>query len=381
MSKHIQILDTTLRDGEQSPGICFSADQRLTLAQKLLCDLNVDRVEIGYALSNEEDQRAFKQISKWAEEHGYEDRIEILTFVDNKRSIDWLTDVRCKTLGLLCKSSVEHCQMQLGKTPEEHISDIRKTLDYIFTKNKYINIFLEDWSRGFENNPVYIDQLMNSLKEYPVGRFYLCDTLGVLHPKNTRDFCAKMVEKYAECSFEFHAHNDYGLALSNSLSAIEAGVEGLHATVNGLGERAGNTPLEQILVVLKDFTDFNIKANETALYEISNLVQDYTSKPISPNRPIVGEDVFTHTSGIHVDGQIKGNLYSSQLKPQRFNREYQYDLGKLSGSSNVEFHLQKMGLNLKKSDIEKILTELKRETNQPFEYAEEKLKRLIQKIQ
>ena len=380
MSHRIEILDTTLRDGEQSPGVSFTPEQRFNLAEKLIKILNVDRIEIGSALSSDSDLAAFKRIAEWANEEGYQNRLEILTYVDHTRSVDWLKDVPCETLGLLCKSSVEHCQIQLGKKPEEHIYDITRTLEYIYENKRQANIFLEDWSRGYEKSKDYVENLLDSVSSFPVKRIYLCDTLGVLSPDKTREMCLELKRRFPQYIYELHAHNDYGLALANCLSSLDAGIRGFHTTVNGLGERAGNTPLEQLSVMLKDFSDLEVNISEGGLFEVSELVQNYSKKIISPNRPIVGSDVFTHTGGIHVDGQLKGNLYASKLSPDRFGRFYNYDLGKLSGRSAVAFHLKKAGLSHEEHEIEKIIVELKRDTEVFKEDAEQKLSRIISKI-
>ena len=154
------------------------------------------------------------------------------------------------------------------------------------------------------------------------------------------------MERYPDVNFDFHAHNDYDLAVANSLAAVKAGVKGLHVTVNGLGERCGNAPLSSVHVVLKDMYDFSTNIDETSLVYITHLVEGYSGIAVAPNTPIVGDNVFTQVAGVHADGDNKDKLYCNDLVPERFGRHREYALGKNSGKANITQNLNELGLEL-----------------------------------
>lgn len=346
MNRYIEILDTTLRDGEQTESVSFLPHEKLTIARALLQDVKVDRVEVASARVSEGEKEAVSMICRWAKGAGMLDRVEVLGFLDDGKSVDWLVDCGCCNINLLCKGSLRHCQYQLGKTPQQHIDDIRRNIAYADSKGVRVNVYLEDWSNGMKDSPDYVFQVMDALVETSVVRFMLPDTLGVLNPMQVLDFMRKMVKRYPNTHFDFHAHNDYDLAISNVLAAVLSGCKGIHATVNGLGERAGNAPLASVQAILHDQFEALTNIDEAALFQISRLVESYSAIPISPNRPIVGESVFTQVAGVHADGDNKHNLYQNNLKPERFGRKREYALGKNSGKANIKKNLDALGLEL-----------------------------------
>src|SRR5690606_36246496 len=155
-------------------------------------------------------------------------------------------------------------------------------------------------------------------------RFMLPDTLGILNHLETFDFCGQMVKRFPDKKFDFHAHNDYDLATANVFSAINAGITCVHTTVNGLGERAGNVPLSSVIGIVKDHMHYDMSVNEKKLFFVSKIVESFSGVRIPPNKPLIGEYVFTQTSGIHADGDNKNNLYYNDLRPERFNRKRIY---------------------------------------------------------
>jgi len=355
--RKIEIMDTTLRDGEQTSGVSFSAAEKLTIAQLLLEELNIDRIEIASARVSEGEFQAVKGITSWAEEKGYINRIEVLTFVDSGVSIDWMKKAGAKVQNLLTKGSMNHLTHQLKKTPEQHFSEIAQIIALAKEYNIETNVYLEDWSNGMRNSPEYVFQFLEFLSTQPVKRILLPDTLGVLIPSLTFEFISKIKEKYPQIHFDFHAHNDYDLSVANVMEAIKAGINGLHVTVNGMGERAGNAPLESTVAVINDYLpQVNINVKETSLYSVSKLVETFTGYRIPANKPIVGDNVFTQTAGIHADGDNKNNLYFNDLLPERFGRKRKYALGKTSGKANIEKNLQELGLKLNNEDL-KLVTQ------------------------
>ncbi len=353
--RHIEIMDTTLRDGEQTSGVSFSAFEKLTIAQLLLTEVKVDRIEIASARVSEGEFQAVKNITKWAKDNKFLDKIEVLTFVDGEQSVNWMVDSGAKIMNLLTKGSLNHLKYQLKKKPEEHFDDIKKVIALANKKGLQCNVYLEDWSNGMRNSKEYVLQFLDFLATQPVKRILLPDTLGVLIPSETYSYISELVKRYPKLHFDFHAHNDYDLSVANVMEALRAGAHGLHLTVNGMGERAGNAPLASVIAVMNDYMpDVKTSVVEKSLYSVSKLVETFSGFRISANKPVVGENVFTQTAGIHADGDKKNNLYFNDLKPERFGRHRKYALGKTSGKANIEKNLQQLGIQLADKDLKKV---------------------------
>lgn len=362
-TKHpqIEIMDTTLRDGEQTSGVSFVPHEKLMIARHLLESVNVDRIEIGSARVSNGEEEAATMICNWAKRHDMLNRVEVLGFVDGHVSVDWIDSVGCKTINLLCKGSEKHCTNQLHKSLEEHLSDIKEVVDYATSKDMAVNAYLEDWSNGMNDSVEYVYGLMDGLVQMPIKRFMLPDTLGVLNPLQVIEYMRKMRKRYPDLHFDFHPHNDYDLAVSNVLAAVLSGCRGLHTTINGLGERSGNAPLASVQAILKDHFGAKTHIKESELFGISQMVSSYSGVPIPLNQPIVGENVFTQVAGVHADGDNKGNLYCNSLLPERFGRVREYALGKTSGKANIKMNLESMGLELDEVAMKKVterITEL-----------------------
>ena len=348
-------MDTTLRDGEQTSGVSFSASEKLTIAQLLLTEVKVDRIEIASARVSEGEFIAVKKITDWARAHGYINQVEVLTFVDGSTSVNWMLEAGAVVMNLLTKGSLNHLIHQLKKTPEQHFEEIEKLIQLATQKGLQCNVYLEDWSNGMRNSKEYVLKYLDFIQFQPIKRVLLPDTLGVLTPSETFDYVSELVHRYPALHFDFHAHNDYDLSIANVMEAIKAGAHGLHLTVNGMGERAGNAPLASAIAVLNDFIP-GVKTNvvEKSLYTASKLVEAFSGFRISANKPVVGENVFTQTAGIHADGDKKNNLYYNDLMPERFGRLRKYALGKTSGKANIDNNLQQLGIQLSDADLKKV---------------------------
>jgi len=353
--KRVAIMDTTLRDGEQTPDISYTASEKLHVARMLLVDLGVDRVEIASARVSRGELEAALRVTGWAREAGVIDRVEMLGFCDGQRSVDWILQAGGCAMNLLAKGSEHHCRTHLQMTPEEHIERIVETVNYARQKDVRVNVYLEDWSNGVRDSFAYVTSIMDALQKLEVERVHLADTLGVLAPDDVRHFVSIMTVTWPELQFEFHGHNDYGLATANAIAAIQSGACGLHVSVNGLGERAGNTSLAEIVAAISDHTNCTTGVNEARLAMISSLVETFSGKNVSANAPILGTDVFTQTAGIHADGDAKGDLYATRLAPQRFGRERRYALGKLSGKASLDHNLARLGITLSGTNRQKVL--------------------------
>lgn len=342
----IEILDTTLRDGEQTAGVSFNANEKLTVAKLLLEDICVDRIEVASARVSTGELNAFADICSWAKQNEHLGKVEALGFVDNGLSVDWIANAGGRVINLLSKGSLKHVTSQLKKSPQEHIDDIKRNIAIARDKGLSVNLYLEDWSNGMIHSPEYVFQMVEALKDEAIERFMLPDTLGVLSPDATLKYCKQMTDRFHTLRFDFHAHNDYDMAVANVYSAVSAGIGGIHTTVNGLGERAGNAPLASVVGILNDHLQKRNNLKEQRLTHVCRIVESLSGIRIPDNKPLVGDSVFTQCAGVHADGDSKDNLYFNQLLPERFGRVRKYALGKTSGKANIAKNLEELGIHL-----------------------------------
>jgi D-citramalate synthase len=352
---HICLMDTTLRDGEQTQGVSFTPSEKVNIAKALLQRVRVDRIEIASARISAGEQEAVRNVTDWAFEHGFLEQVEVLGFCDHKRSVDWIVRAGGKVLNLLTKGSKNHCWNQLGKTLPEHLADVEQTVAYAKASGLRVNAYLEDWSNGYRDSPDYVYEMMAGLEPLGIEHIMLPDTLGVLSPADVFDSMTDMLTRFSWATLDFHPHNDYGLGTANCLYAVKAGIRHLHCTMNCLGERAGNASLAEIAVVLRDKTGATLNIDESSLVPISEMIESFSGKRLAANAPIVGTDVFTQTSGIHADGDKKGGLYHNPIKPERFGRTRSYALGKMSGKASLVKNLEQLGLQLSDENLRKVL--------------------------
>ena len=356
--RSILILDTTLRDGEQTQGVSFSPDEKANIAKALLELVRVDRIEVASARVSSGEQAALAGIIDWARGKGLDDRVEVLGFVDGGKSVDWIRSAGGSVMNLLAKGSEKHCTTQLRKTLDEHADDVRRNVRIAQERGLRVNLYLEDWSNGYADNRDYVYGLMERLQGVDIGHFMLPDTLGVMTPEKVFTAIMDMSRRFADCRFDFHPHNDYGLATANVVAAAQAGAAAVHCTVNCLGERAGNASLAEVAVNLRDQLGLEIGIDESHLASVSELVQYFSGKRVADNAPIIGEDVFTQTAGIHADGDHKGSLYVTRLSPERFSRRRTYALGKLSGKASLAKNLERLDITLSDDNQRKVLARI-----------------------
>ncbi len=356
--RSLELLDTTLRDGEQTPGVAFTPQEKLQLARMLLSRLKIDRLEIGSARVSEGEREGVAAIYEWADHRGYLERLEMLGFIDGGKSVAWIAETGGRVINLLAKGSEQHCRIQLRKTPAQHYADVAREIACAVERGLAVNVYLEDWSRGMSDSFSYVFNFIHELEKLPVARIMLPDTLGVLTPPQVTRYLEWLYLEFPHLHFDFHGHNDYGLVTANSLAAVNAGIDGVHVTVNGLGERTGNQPLSQLVVAVHDTTTRRTQVPELELQNASELVQTLSGKRCAWNTPVTGSDVFTQTCGVHADGDRKGNLYVNRLLPERFGRKRDYALGKLSGKASLDQNLAELDLELEPELRAKVLQEV-----------------------
>ncbi len=355
--RNIEIMDTTLRDGEQTPGISYTPDEKLVIAEALLRS-GLDAIEVGSAGVSDGEALAVRKITEWANTHDASEKVEVLGFVDGTKSVDWIVQHGGRVLNLLAKGSEHHCVVQLRKSVESHLVDIERTVEYAIKNGLSVNVYLEDWSQGLRNSKPYVMTLTTGLAKLPIKRVMLCDTLGVLAPEETEVFVRTMRESF-DMPLDFHCHNDYGLAVPNSIAALRCGAGRVHVTVNGIGERAGNTNLATLVVTARDLYEMNSNVKERNLAMLSDLVAGISGIALAPNAPVVGQISATQCCGVHADGDKKGKLYQNRLDPSRFGRKRAYNLGKTAGIASVEANCKELGIEITPEQQRMLLAKIK----------------------
>ena len=350
----VEIMDTSLRDGEQTSGVSFSTAEKMTITRLLLNELHVPRIEVASARVSDGELDTVGKICAWASGIGRLEAIEVLGFLDGGQSVDWITRAGGRVINLLAKGSERHCRLQLGQTPAQHFERVAAEVNRATAAGLKVNLYLEDWSNGMKQSRDYVFAMMDALRHLPVERFMLPDTLGVLNPYDTLSYVHDMVKRYPGVRFDFHAHNDYDLATANVFAAVKGGARGVHCTVNGLGERAGNATLSSAVTVIHDQLQASTGIDESKINKVSHIVESFSGIIVPPNKPIIGESVFTQCAGVHADGDNKHKLYYNALLPERFGREREYALGKTSGKANIRKNLEALGIELPEEDIRKI---------------------------
>ena len=346
---NIKVLDTTLRDGEQTPGVSLTPLEKLRIATKL-DDINVDFIEAGSAITSEGERESIKQITK----QGF--NAEILSFsrpltVD----IDYCLQCDVDAVNLVVPTSELHINDKLKTTNDKLIELSNNAVDYCKDHGLIVELSAEDASRSDID---FLMDVFNNAIDHNVDRLCVCDTVGILTPDSSFDLFNSL--KDLKVPLSVHCHNDFGLAVANTLSAVKGGATEIHTTINGIGERAGNTSFEECVVsidrLLSDFST-NIKINE--IYDISKLVARSTGVYIQPNKAIVGENAFAHESGIHSDGIIKNSATYEPMTPELVGRKRKFIIGKHMGTHGLNNRLKEIGLDVNDNQLKQICDDIK----------------------
>ena len=346
---NIKVLDTTLRDGEQTPGVSLTPLEKLRIATKL-DDINVDFIEAGSAITSDGERESIKQITK----QGF--NAEILSFsrpltVD----IDYCLQCDVDAVNLVVPTSELHINDKLKTTNDKLIELSNNAVDYCKDHGLIVELSAEDASRSDID---FLMDVFNNAIDHNVDRLCVCDTVGILTPDSSFDLFNSL--KDLKVPLSVHCHNDFGLAVANTLSAVKSGATEIHTTINGIGERAGNTSFEECVVsidrLLSDFST-NIKINE--IYDISKLVARSTGVYIQPNKAIVGENAFAHESGIHSDGIIKNSATYEPMTPELVGRKRKFIIGKHMGTHGLNNRLKEIGLDVNDNQLKQICDDIK----------------------
>jgi D-citramalate synthase len=326
----LRFFDTTLRDGEQTPGVSLNPDQKLEIATKL-ADVGVDVVEAGSAAASIGEQDAIRLIS----DAGLP--IETCTFVRAvKTDIDYAADNGADSVHLVIPTSDLHIEKKMRKTRKEVAEMAWSSVEYAKSRGLIVELSGEDASRADQG---FLREVFSGGVDRGADRLCFCDTVGVLTPEKITAFVPPLA---GIAPLSIHCHDDLGFALANTVAALKAGATCAHVTVNGLGERAGNTPFEELVMSLEVLYGYPTGIKKEEIYHLSTLVSRLTGVPLPVNKAIVGEMAFTHESGIHAHGVIREPSTYESIRPEQIGRNRRIVLGKHSGSASVEAALHEM---------------------------------------
>ncbi len=345
----IYVLDTTLRDGDQAPGMHLSQEKKLDLAKKL-DEIGVSVIEGGNAAVSQGERDALKQMA------AADLDAELFSFARIvKGDIDAVAESGCDGVHLVFPSSELHIKAKLKKTPGEAKKDILDSAQYALDKGLVVELSAEDGSRA---DPAFLQELYKDAAKLGVERFCICDTVGILTPEKSFELYLGVKKAVGSKRLAVHCHNDLGMATANTLAALRAGCGEFHATVNGVGERTGNCALEEVAAALDVLYQKPVLETKK-LYELSNYARALTGFPLAPNKPVVGENAFSHESGIHVDGLLKDVRTYEGLVPEAVGRKRKIVLGKMSGRKAIALKLEEFGIIADKEQQEKIFEKVK----------------------
>jgi len=345
--KNLRFLDTTLRDGEQTPGVSLNPNQKLEIASKL-SDIGIDVIEVGSAAASDGEREAIKVIS----DAGLS--AECCTYVRAlHQDIDFAADYGADSIHLVIPVSDLHIAKKMRKTREQVAKMAWDAVDYAKGRGLIVELSGEDASRADQS---FLQEIFSEGVRRGADRLCFCDTVGLLTPEKIATFIPPLA-RIAPLSI--HCHDDLGFALANTVSALKAGASCAHVTVNGLGERAGNTPFEELVMSLEVLYDYRTRIKKEEIYHLASLVSRLTGVPLPVNKAIVGEMAFTHESGIHAHGVIREPTTYESIKPEQIGRKRRIVLGKHSGTASVEAALQEMKYSADEHQVKEIVTRIK----------------------
>ncbi|RJS89278.1 2-isopropylmalate synthase, partial [Candidatus Bathyarchaeota archaeon] len=335
-AEKILIFDTTLRDGEQTPGVSLTPEKKLQIAMQL-DKLGVDIIEAGFAAASQGEMEAISLISK------ENLRAEICSFARGvKKDIDAVVKSGADSVFLVIPSSDLHIQRKLKKTRNEILEMTAKSVRYAKDAGLTVELGPEDATRA---DMEFLKEMITKGISEDADRVTPCDTVGILTPEKTYKFYSELREAFPEITLGAHCHDDFGMAVANSIAALKAGADEVHVTMNGLGERAGNAALEEVVVSLKLLYGVETSIKTESLYDTSLLVSRLTGIPVQPNKAIVGENAFVHESGIHTHAILSEPSTYEPIPPEIVGRTRRLAAGKHAGSRGIKAALEEMGLH------------------------------------
>ncbi len=348
--ERIRVFDTTLRDGEQTPGVSLTPENKLRIARRL-DELGVDVIEAGFAAVSEGELEAVRLISQAGL------RAEICSASRGTRGdIDSVAKAGADSIHLIIPVSDLHIEAKLKKTRVDVLQITADMVRYAKDYGLIVELSAEDATRA---DVTYLKEVFSKGIDAGADRVVACDTVGVLTPERSYNLFSDLRESLKVPIISVHCHNDFGMAVANTIAALRAGASEFHATINGLGERAGNASMEEIVVSLMSLYKKRLDIKTTQLYGISQFVQRLTGVYVQPNKAIVGENAFTHESGIHTQGMLAHPSTYEPIEPELVGGKRRLAPGKHAGSAGIKAALAGMGLQPGEEQLKEIFQRVK----------------------
>ena len=347
--KSIKIVDTTLRDGEQTAGVVFANHEKVTIAQ-MLSDLGVNQLEVGIPAMGGDEEEAIKAICK--------KNLKPSIMAWNRAVIsDIEKSIECGVDAAAISISVSdiHIEHKLKTTRQWVIENMVKSVEFAKKNGLYVSVNGEDASRADID---FLEEFIREAKRAGANRFRYCDTVGIMEPFSTRDII-KELNTRTDMDIEMHTHNDFGMATANALAGVLGGASHIGVTVNGLGERAGNAALEEVLMALKHVYGYKLNMDTTMFKEVSEYVSKAAGRELPAWKAIVGNNMFRHESGIHADGAIKNPKNYEAFDPSEVGLERQIVIGKHSGKAAIVNKFLEYGIDIDDNLAEEILKKVR----------------------
>lgn len=347
--KRINVLDTTLRDGEQTPGVALSPEQKLDIAKELDA-VGVDMIEAGSAVTSAGEREGIELVAN----EGLD--VEVSSYARGVKSdIDSALDCGVDAVHLVIPVSDLHMEKKLQKSKEEVKEMTRKTARYAAEHGLTVELSGEDATRADRD---FLKEIIDIGVDEGAERFCVCDTVSLMMPEQIYDLFSDLSE-YAEMPVSVHCHDDFGVAVANSLSGIRAGAGEIHVTVNGLGERAGNAALEEVALALSEFYDYGTGIILEGLYDLSQLVEKYTGIPIPPTKAVTGANAFAHETGIHAHGVLSEAKTYEPISPETVGQKRRLVFGKHTGRHAIESRLEEEDLEPSDDQVDEVFQRIK----------------------
>ena len=370
LPEDIIIYDSTLRDGEQMPGVSFSSEQKLTIARKL-DEIGVPEIEAGFPAVSKTEQETVKRIAN----EGLDAKILVLSRL-KKEDIDAAIDSDADMVLLFIASSPLHLKYKLHLSEEEIKEKVVKSIEYTKDHGIIPSFSTEDSTR----TPLpFLEELVKLAYESGAKRIGFTDTVGCATPQ-TIQYLFSHMRKLVPTPFSAHLHNDFGLGIANALTALSSGANHICTTINGWGERAGNVPLEQLIMTLSVLYDKDLGIDTAKLTQLSQMVSNFTGIPIPKTQPFVGDNIFTHESGIHVAAILENPYTYEPISPEFVGNKRNLVLGKHSGKRMIKQILHDHDIDADENLVNDITTKVKKLGEKNGYVSNEEIMNLVGKI-
>ncbi len=348
-TRTIRILDTTLRDGEQTPGVSLTAEDKIEIARQL-SKLGVDIIEAGFPSSSEGERKVVKEIVK----AGLTSQICALSRCTRK-DIDAALECNVDLVHVFIPTSPVQMKHAVNMTPEQVLTSAVESIEYVKAHGVKCEFSPMDATR---TELQFLKEICRAAQKAGMDSLNVPDTVGIMIPKTMAELITEIKTAVA-VPISIHCHNDFGLAVANSLAAVEAGASQVHTAVNGLGERAGNAALEEIVTTLHVVYNYKTNVNTRLLYSTSRMVASLTGINVQVNKAIVGENAFAHESGIHTRGVTEQPLTFEPISPELVGRTRKLVAGKLAGTRGIKAELEEIDIHPNEEQLNEIVKRVK----------------------